>query len=114
MTYWYLSFALDAARGGFRGATVVEARDEMSALATATMRGLNPGGEVAILEIMPDEVDDADVKAMLNRLVGREEMDAMGGRRHGDLPQNIQHAFEGDALFICEECNHPGDGCTCH
>lgn len=114
MTYWYLSFALEKARGGFRGATVVEARDEMSALATATMRGLNPGGEVAILEVLPEEEDEPDIRQMLNRLVRREEMDAMGGRRHGDLPQYIQDAFEHEARFICEECNHPGDGCTCH
>lgn len=61
MTHWYISFADDDA---FLGGTVVEAESAEAALMEATSRGLNPGGEAAILEV-PREVEDLpDFKRM--------------------------------------------------
>lgn len=102
MRYFYISFATDA---GFRGATVVRARDSEHALQEATHRGLNPGGEAAIIEIPKDAEQEPDMRAMINRLVGKEEMLAAGAKRHADCPQDIQDAFERDAEIVCDDCN---------
>jgi len=102
MTYWYISFATDR---GFRGATVVEANDAKKALKAANRRGLNPGGEAAILEVPKEAEKAADFQAMINRLVGRDEMIARGGMRQGDLPVEVQAHFEEVAAFICQDCN---------
>jgi hypothetical protein len=102
MTYFYISFATKA---GFRGATVVEAADSKSALTVATLRGLNPGGEAAILEVPPESESAPDLHAMKNRLVGEEEMLAMGGRKGRDLPQEINEAWDHEISVVCELCN---------
>ncbi len=102
MTYWYISFATDE---GFRGATVVEATSAQSALAVATLRGLNPGGQVAILQVPPGAESDPDKRAMMNRLVGRAEMIARGAERYADLPQDIREAFDAESERVCEACN---------
>ena len=105
MPYWYISFAMDREHGGFRGATVVEARDPKSALASATLRGLNPGGEAAILKVPLQYEGDPDMLAMRDRLVGPKEMIARGGRRLADLPPYMKDRFEGEADFVCPTCN---------
>lgn len=107
MARWYISFATSIDMGGFRGATVVEADDEKGALAVATLRGLNPGGEAAILFVPPEAYGEPDMAVMLNRLVGKEEMLAMGAKRHGDLPQEMQSRFDHEATFVCSCCNPP-------
>ena len=102
MTWFYISFADD---NGFRGATVVEADDANGAWAEAIRRGLNPGGEAAILEV-PREVErNPDMLAMRNRLVGRDEMIALGGKRAGDCSERIQEAFNSAATKVCGACN---------
>ena len=97
---WYISFATDE---GFRGATVVEALSAEDALATATERGLNPGGQAAILQAPTPT--PPDLLSYLNRLVGKEELLRDGGSRHGDLSEEEQEAIESHATAACEHCN---------
>jgi hypothetical protein len=104
MTYWYISFATD---DGFRGATVVAGSNPKSALANATLRGLNPGGEAAILEVLPEMEAESDMQAMINRLVGRNEMVERGAKRARDLPQEMQDIFDEEAEMVCADCNPP-------
>ena len=102
MTHWYISFATDAV---FRGATVVEATDAEDAIKVASDRGLNPGGEAAILEIPLAAESKADLVAMKNRLVGKDEMLAMGGKRAADCSEEIQNKFNAQADVVCAGCN---------
>lgn len=97
---WYISFATDE---GFRGATVVEGASAEDALTEATGRGLNPGGQAAILPV--PEPTPPDAARYLNRLVGKEELIADGGRRHGDLPPDMQHKIAHAGEFVCASCN---------
>lgn len=102
MTLWYISFATD---DGFRGGTVVEANDSEHALTVATNRGLNPGGEAAIIEVPPKYEHAPDIQAMMNRLASAEELLAMGGKKHQDCSEDIQDAFERHADVVCEKHN---------
>lgn len=103
MPYFYISFATDE---GFRGATVVKAINAEGAVKEATTRGLNPGGEAAIMEIPPEAESEPQMLAMVNRLVGRDEMiEQQGGQRMGDMPEEMQDAIEGAADFVCDDCN---------
>ena len=102
MTYWYISFATD---DGFLGATVVEGNSAKSALAAATLRGLNPGGEAAILEVPPESESSPDVVAMKNRLVSEAEMLAMGGIKGENLPAEINAVWNMEIDVVCEHCN---------
>lgn len=102
MTLWYISFATDE---GFRGGTVVEADNSEHALIVATNRGLNPGGEAAIIKVSPNEEHAPDIQAMMNRLASAEELLAMGGKKHEDCPDHIQDAFERHADVVCEKHN---------
>lgn len=106
MTYFYISFATDA---GFRGATVVEARNAKRAFQKATRLGLNPGGEAAILGL-PDGAEKdpeamAGVRRMLNRLCGKDELLSHGAERVADMPKEIQDVFGHVATCVCEKCN---------
>jgi hypothetical protein len=98
MGLWYISFADD---GGFRGATVVEAKDAKSALAEATRRGINPGGEAKMLPAP----DIAEAKAMLNRLVLEDEMRALGHVKAKELAPDVADAFDAAAEHVCQDCN---------
>jgi hypothetical protein len=102
MTYFYISFATD---DGFLGATVVEGTSPKDALAVATLRGLNPGGEAAILEVPPEYEFAPDVRAMKNRLVSEAEMLEMGATKGRDLPQQISDAWDEEIEVVCEDCN---------
>lgn len=103
MTYFYISFATDE---GFRGATVVQADDAAGAVEEATTRGLNPGGEAAIMEIPPEAESEPDMLAMVNRLVGREEMiKEQGGQRLGDMSDDMKSAFKDAIDVVCDGCN---------
>lgn len=112
MTWWYISFAMSKKQGGFRGATVVEGKDAQSALANATMRGLNPGGEAAILEVYKEDEQKCDVLALRNTLLDKEQMLAMRAVRSGDMPKKIKRRWEAATVFVCSTCN--ATSCTCH
>src|SRR5258708_3418459 len=99
---WYISFATDE---GFRGATVVEALSAEDALAVATQRGLNPGGEAAIFQAPTPT--PPDLLSYLNRLVGKEELLRDGASRHGDLSDEKREAIESHGTVACERCNSP-------
>jgi hypothetical protein len=102
MTYFYISFATDE---GFRGGTVVQADDAKGAVMEATTRGLNPGGEAAIMEVPPEAEFEPDILAMVNKLLGRDEIEQQGGQRLGDLSEDMQEAVQGAAGFVCDDCN---------
>lgn len=102
MPYFYISFATDE---GFRGATVVMADGADDAIAEATRRGLNPGGQAAIIEAPPECENEPDFRALINRLLGREEMLEQGGRRLGDLSEEDQEVVIALADSVCEGCN---------
>jgi hypothetical protein len=77
MTLFYLSFCDPERPKGqqFLGCTIVDALSPVSAVREAWARSVNPGGEVAIVEL--DIASSADlpqeVKSYFNRLVPREE-----------------------------------------
>lgn len=100
MTLFYLSFA---AIDRFLGATVICAEDAPRALEQATLRGINPGGEVAILEV--PKGSEAEAGKMLNRLVEREELMAGGAKKHGDLSKREKARMEAATTKVCDECN---------
>lgn len=100
MPLFYLSFARTRAEGGFLGATVIEGRDAKDAHANATLRGLNPGGFVAILEVPKHLEEESDFAAYRNRLVGREEVLARGGNRLGDIPKPMRDRFRAAAMIV--------------
>jgi hypothetical protein len=102
MAYWYISFATDT---DFLGATVVEATSANNALAVATLRGLNPGGEAAIMQIPAGGENDPGRRIMTNRLVGRAEMMARGATRLADMPGELQRVFGDLSERVCQDCN---------
>jgi hypothetical protein len=73
MSLYYISFATNE---GFRGATVVDADSQSSAIEETIRLGINPGGEAAILAL-PSGMTPADRAEMLSykdRLVTKEEL----------------------------------------
>lgn len=60
----------------FLGATVVEADDPYEAHAAATRLGLNPGGEIALVRLGVESLDDLPWpgRTYVNRFVPREEV----------------------------------------
>jgi hypothetical protein len=108
MAYWYISFANTQ---GFRGATVVKAISANSALAEATRRGLNPGGEAAILQIPKHQENESDVIAMTNRLLTVRRMEALGAKPVLQMPPAIQNAFDADAEKVCAQLNRVRHRC---
>jgi hypothetical protein len=98
MKLFYISFASETE---FLGATVLEAVDEIAVLNEATRQGLNPGGQAAILELPYRALAEADdIRSMQGRLIGKEEMKAMGGKRHGDLDDDMQNKFENASFRV--------------
>ncbi len=69
LCWWYLSFA-EPER--FLGGCFVQARGLISALRRATALGINPGGEVAALQIHVDGIIPRGVK---NRLLTADELE---------------------------------------
>lgn len=70
--WWYLSFA-DEDR--FLGGAYIQAFGTMSAVTTATVLGLNPGGEVAAWGPIPDEQMNLHVPVENRmRLLSKEEI----------------------------------------
>jgi hypothetical protein len=97
--WFYISFARAKADGGFLGGTVVQADDAPSALAEATRRGLNPGGEAQIVRVPDANINNPTVVALRNRLASKAEMLARGENRGG---------YHERAEVVCEDCNEPG------
>ena len=95
MSWFYISFARAKAQGGFLGGTVVQASDPTGAIAEATRRGLNPGGEAQIVPVPPDRVDEPDLVAIRNRLATRAELTA----------QAHSHGYHENAEVVCDDCN---------
>lgn len=91
MTLWYISFA---DKLGFRGATVVKSASANGALATATARGLNPGGEAWIIPVPQDADADPGVLAMYNHLLSAQECAAIGGKPLAECPSVMQERFQ--------------------
>lgn len=98
MTYFYLSFVhLDKPEGEkFVGCTAVQAEDEKDAIRQSWKHKVNPGGEVAILN-MGDELPE-EGRSFLNRFVPREEVINDGGATLEDLGIELPG--------VCPEHNH--------
>jgi hypothetical protein len=93
---FYISFARAKAEGGFLGGTVVEADDAPGALAEATRRGLNPGGEAQIVRVPDANVNAPTIRALHNRLASKAELLARGENRGG---------YHEHAEVVCDDCN---------
>ena len=73
--WYYLSFALPKEEGGFLGGVYLKARGIMWAVSTASMLGINPGGEVQSWGPIAEELMDARVpKEKRWRLLSKEEV----------------------------------------
>ena len=83
MTLWYLSFVGDDSV--FLGATVVAADSGIGAVAEAWRLGVNPGGEVMFCAVPKDCETAPDIVALRNKLLGAEQLFAMGAKRIGDI-----------------------------
>ena len=90
MPHFYFSFVIN---GKFAGATVVQGDNIASALSRSHELGLNPGGEVLSLEIPPDKLERPDVKMCIGRLASKEELQALGAKRLGDMRKNGEVDF---------------------
>jgi len=100
MKHWYISFATPER---FLGGTVVAAVDAAAALAEATKLGRNPGGEAAILPVPPDALAGPDCQAMLNRLLGEDELLALGAAKRQDCEEEVRALFDWLAHTVCQE-----------
>jgi hypothetical protein len=93
--WFYISFAKAKKDGGHLGSTVVEAADAFGALAEATRRGLNPGGEAQIIPVPPEKTEHSQVVSLRNRLASKAEL--MAGPTRSGYHQNSE--------VVCEDCN---------
>jgi hypothetical protein len=96
MTWFYISFAKAKKDGGHLGSTVVEASDPDGALAEATRRGLNPGGEAQIIPVPARNNNHPEIVPLRNRLVSKAELARTGGIRGG---------YHKNSSVVCQECN---------
>lgn len=98
---FYVSFASKA----FLGAVIIEADGPMDALEQATMLGLNPGGEAAIMRGAPE-----CARAHANRLLkSPAEIEAAFGtpvHRLVDMDERERNAIKSAVTTICENCNN--------
>jgi hypothetical protein len=78
MTYYWLSFVDDDLPKGqrFLGGCLVQAGSTTAALIKAHAMEINPGGEVAIVEITPKYVANT-AKFQTNHLYSKAELEAM-------------------------------------
>lgn len=74
MRWWYLSFA---APGEFRGGVIVQERGFTLALRKTHALGINPGGQVASIEIGADLPPSVPL-TMTDRLLTRAELEGIG------------------------------------
>lgn len=97
MNLYYISFASETK---FLGATVVEGISETNALEIATNNALNPGGQAAIIYIPEELHNEPDVAPLKYKLFSKEQMEALGAKRHGDLSNELKIALEYHAVAI--------------
>jgi hypothetical protein len=101
MAYFYLSFA---ERDKFLGAVIVQADGPVEAIVEANRRGLNPGGQVMVIQGVP-----ACAEAHANRLlltkeeIGRVFGDPGPAVRLGDLPPEQLDAIDAKTKMIDED-----------
>lgn len=82
MAWYFLSFAKEKEQGGFLGGCVVQGADVKAAIENATLRGLNPGGEIAIFRCPKRGPEPIPT----NRLLSRADLEHYGGAvRVGDV-----------------------------
>ena len=75
LEWYYLSFALPKEEGGFLGGLYIRSNGIMTATVTASMLGLNPGGEVLSWGPISEADMDAQVpKEKRWRLLSRQEV----------------------------------------
>jgi hypothetical protein len=96
MSWFYISFARAKSEGGFLGGTVVQADDAPGALAEATRRGLNPGGEAQIIPVPDKSINQSTIVALRNRLASKAELLARGEHRTG---------YHERGEVVCKDCN---------
>lgn len=89
MTRWWLSFADPDRPTGqqFLGACIVRAVDEISAVKVAHALGINPGGEVRFMDLVPEKVArlSFDLSVYYGRFIPRDEALALADRVSGEL-----------------------------
>ena len=102
MSWFYISFATDEE---FLGATVVEGGDAQDAFFEATLKGLNPGGEAAILEIPLAAQQEPDFHFMKNKLCSKEQILGSGGKPIRELNSEQREVFDTKATRISAEDN---------
>ena len=79
MAYYWMSFCDPHAPKGeqFLGVAIVEAADEASAVLVSGLHGCNPGGEIGILEILPEQCP-VSIAAVKNKLHSRADLERLG------------------------------------
>ncbi len=94
MSLWWMSFR-DQIKNKNLGVCVVEADDEALAVGECWLKEINPGGEVLMLKMTPEEFAGEGLE--INRLYSRTEMDEMGFEFVNDrhLPPKILSAMKG-------------------
>lgn len=103
MSLFYISFSTET---DFLGATIVSGLHEDDALIQATKKGLNPGGQAAIILIPQEALGSPDVNIMSDRLMSKEDMiKEIPSVRYADMSEEQQALFEVNAVVICEKCN---------
>lgn len=95
--HFYISFA-DTKR--FYGATVVVADNTDDAMLKASLNGLNPGVDAAIVEIPPEYIGEPDVQPFIGKLLSEEDCRRLGCIKHGDLTEDEKKAVEDDMTWI--------------
>lgn len=85
---------------------MVDADNPEEAPAIAKELGINPGGEVAIMEISPDAVDLEHFEK--NTLIPRERLLRLGYQKMGDPSQGHKMQCPEGVTIVCEKCNEGG------
>ena len=107
MNRHWLSFCDDDKPKGqqFLGVAIVRGRDFLIAVERAHMLGINPGGQVMGMPI-PDEV----APDIVDRMLSRREVIALGGRRDED-PDAYDGAINEYGTVLCEKCHQTQCDC---
>lgn len=98
MHRYYMSFAQD----GFLGAIITEADSEEEAYGSTLYNRINPGGEVAIVQI-PDEATNVPDREYFDKLLNKEQLDGLFGAAN-----LTKGAPPSDATVVCSACNSEG------
>ncbi len=107
-TYW-ISFANEQNLG----CCIIDAESEEGAYTKANELGLNPGGEVLVLQIDTTTLDGlAEIGRWgKNRLISKEELINDGYKTLPDMDDDIINDVMASGSIICEDCNE--SGCDC-